>query len=165
MSKTRLIFILVLISLVQVNGQVTGSSGLFQTLRKQDSIFFERSFNRCDFDYLKNAIHRDLVFYHDQGGIQNRKTFLENTKKNLCSNPDKKPIRKLESGSMEVFPLNENGVLYGAIQSGVHEFYIREPGKVDLLTSKARFTHVWLLKGNRWLLKEVLSFDHNVPAQ
>ena len=164
MTKTRLIFILVLISLVQVNGQVTGSFGLFQTLRKQDSIFFERSFNRCDFDYLKNAIHRDLVFYHDQGGIQNRKTFLENTKKNLCSNPDKKPIRKLESGSLEIFPLKENGVLYGAIQSGIHEFYIREPGKEDLLTSKARFTHVWLLQGDRWLLKEVLSFDHNVPA-
>ena len=43
---------------------------------------------------------------------------------------------------------------------GMHEFYIKEKGKEDVLTGKARFTHVYLLENNQWILKEVLSYDH-----
>ncbi len=148
-----------------VSGQVANNSDIFLTLKKQDSIFFERGFNLCDLEYLNKAIHKDLIFFHDQGGIQNRNEFLENTKKNICSNPNKKPIRKLEENSLQVFPLYNNGKLYGAIQSGIHDFYIREPNKEDVHTSRAKFTHVWLSENGDWLLKEVLSYDHNDPTQ
>ena len=141
-------------------GQVSKDSELFKALKTHDSIFFEKNFNQCDLDYIEKAIHPDMIFYHDKSGIQNKATFLENVRKNLCANFDKKPIRKVQKGSLEVYPLYDDGKLYGVIQNGMHEFYIKEKGKEDVLTGKARFTHVYLLENNQWILKEVLSYDH-----
>ena len=126
-----------------------------------DSLIFDVGFNRCELGVYDKIISEDLEFYHDQGGITNSRTeFIETAKKNICSNADQKPIRKLVKGSMEVYPLSSNGELYGAIQNGVHEFFIKEPDKEMYKTSEAKFTHVWLLKGDQWILKRVLSFDH-----
>jgi CubicO group peptidase (beta-lactamase class C family) len=147
------------------NGQVAKNSALFLTMKKIDSVFFERSFNLCDIEYLETAIHKDLLFFHDQSGIQNRADFLKAVKENICSSPDHKPIRKLDENSLEVFPLYNDGKLYGAIENGIHNFYIREPDKMDIATSTAKFTMVWLLENENWLLKEVLSFDHHDPEK
>lgn len=155
--------LLLLIGTYSVNAQVEKSTPLFTELKKQDSIFFEKGFNQCDLSYLEAHIAKDLKFYHDQGGFQDRKMFFENTKINICSSPEKKPIRKVDTTSLEVFPLFNNGKLYGAIQKGVHQFYIRENGKVGLPTSTARFTHVWLLEQDVWKLGEALSYDHHDP--
>jgi len=152
--------LMMLISTHLAHGQVAKKSELFVTLRKLDSTFFERSFNQCDLAYLNKAIHKDLMFYHDQGGIQNRELFLENTKKYICGDSLRKPIRKVVSESLEVYPMYNNGVLYGAVQMGIHDFYIREKNKADVHTSQARFTHLYVLENGNWLLKEVLSFDH-----
>ncbi|MBT8278738.1 MAG: nuclear transport factor 2 family protein [Bacteroidia bacterium] len=145
------------------HAQIDKNSELFITLKKQDSAFFERGFNQCDFDFLDESIADELKFYHDKSGIQNRTQFFENTKKYICSNSDLKPIRKLKEGSLVVYPLYNNGVLYGAIQNGIHNFYIRAKGKDDIWTSSAKFTHVWLLENDKWKLSEVLSFDHKDP--
>jgi hypothetical protein len=153
--------VLILISVIEDSyPQVPKDSELFRTFKTHDSLFFERGFNQCDSNYLKSAVHPDLVFYHDQGGIQNRAVFLERVKQNLCSDASKKPIRKINISSLEVFPMYDNNVLYGVIQTGIHNFYLREPGKQDVQTSKAKFIHLYLLVNGRWLLKEVLSFDH-----
>src|SRR5690554_5052170 len=85
----------VVCSTLQSNAQVDKNSVLFKTLKKQDSIFFEKGFNQCDLEYLDNHIAEDLKFYHDQSGFQDKKSFFDNTKKYICSNPDKKPIRKV----------------------------------------------------------------------
>ncbi|GGD96816.1 serine hydrolase [Planktosalinus lacus] len=151
-------------SMLTVKAQVAKNSALFKTLKAQDSVFFERGFNQCDLEFLEKHISPDLKFYHDHGGLQDKKTFFENTKKYICTNQDKKPIRKLEAGSLSVFPLYNNGVLYGAIQSGVHHFYIREKGKPDLWTSTAKFTTVWILKEEVWIMSDVLSYDHHDPV-
>lgn len=143
--------------------QTPDDSELFRALKEQDRSFFERGFNACDLDFLEAAVHRELRFYHDQGGFQDRNAFFENTRKYICGNPGSKPIRKVDADSLEVFPLYDGGVLYGAIQHGVHHFYIREPGKPDVPTSTARFTHVYVLDDGKWLLKEVLSYDHGDP--
>ena len=140
--------------------QAAKNSELFLALKKHDSIFFEKSFNQCDIAFLEKAIHPDLVFYHDQGGIQNKRTFLENVKKNICGGGSQKPIRKLKAESLEVFPLYDNGKLYGVVQTGIHDFYLREANKPDVFTSEAKITHVYLLINKEWILKEVLSFDH-----
>lgn len=158
MSKTGLLFFLLFSAFLKA--QVAKDSELFLALKKHDSLFFEKSFNECDLAFLEKAIHPDLVFYHDQGGVQNKTTFLESVKNNICSNPNQKPIRKVKGDSLAVFPLYENGILYGVIQQGIHEFYLREQGKNDVLTSTARFTHVYLLINNQWILREVLSYDH-----
>ena len=160
MKKQILSSLIFLSSINLAFGQISKNSDLFKTLKKQDSIFFERSFNLCDMDYLENAIHKDLIFYHDQGGIQNRASFLKNTKNNICSDFVKKPIRKVVEESLEVYPMYNDGVLYGAIQTGIHDFYIRESHKADIKTSSAKFIHLYLLTEGKWLLKEVMSFDH-----
>ena len=165
MIRQLLSILILMISINLANGQVAKNSEIFLTLKKQDSIFFERSFNLCDLEYLNKAVHKDLMFYHDQNGIQNRNIFLENTKKYICGDTIKKPIRKVVEESLEVFPMYNNGVLYGAIQSGIHDFYIREKNKADVHTSTAKFTHLYLLENGHWLLKEVLSFDHNQPSK
>ena len=123
--------------------------------------FFERGFNQCDLVYLESHIAEDLKFYHDQSGFQDKKTFFENTQKYICSNSGQKPIRKVETNRLEVFPLYNNGKIYGAIQKGVHHFYLREKGKEDVWTSTAKFTHVWILDKEIWKLSEVLSYDHD----
>ena len=154
MKKRFLSLAMAVFSIGLANGQVAKNSDIFLTLKKQDSIFFERSFNLCDLEYLNKATHKDLIFYHDQSGIQNREAFLENTKKYICSDFSKKPIRKVVEESLEVFPMYNNGILYGAIQTGIHDFYIRETNKADLHTSRAKFTHLYLLENGKWLLKE-----------
>ncbi len=165
MIRQLLSILILMISINRANGQVAKNSEIFLTLKKQDSIFFERSFNLCDLEYLNKAVHKDLIFYHDQSGIQNRDIFLANTKKYICGDTIKKPIRKVVEESLEVFPMYDNGVLYGAIQSGIHDFYIREKNKANVHTSRAKFTHLYLLENGNWLLKEVLSFDHNQASK
>ncbi len=113
--------------------------------------------------YLRKHITADIKFYHDQSGFQDRTAFFENTKKYICGDGPKKPIRKLEEESLEVFPLYNNGILYGGIQHGIHHFYMREVGKEDLHTSSARFTTVWVLEDNIWKMSNVLSYDHHSP--
>ncbi len=140
--------------------QISKSSELFLELKKQDSTLFELGFNQCNFEYLDKVMHQDLDFYHDQNGLQNRNTFFENTRRYICSNPKQKPIRKLEANSLEVFPLSKNGITYGAIQNGIHHFYLRENDKEDVLTSTAKFTSVWILENETWKMREVLSYDH-----
>ncbi len=154
--------IFIVLNSIHVNAQLDKNSKVFINLKKEDSIFFEKGFNQCDLDYLNNHISYDLKFFHDQSGFQNRSAFFQNTKDNICSNiTTNKPIRKVNENSLEVFPLYDNGKLYGAIQKGEHNFYYRNKGEEDKWTSSAMFTHVWLLKGEDWILSEVLSYNHN----
>jgi len=165
MIKQALIsLIFVATSIYSSTAQVDNDSELFIKFKKQDSIFFERGFNQCDMVYLKNHIADDLKFYHDQSGFQDKKAFFENTQKYICSNPKKKPIRRVDESSLEVFPLYKNGTLYGVIQKGIHHFYIRESGKEDLWTSTAKFTSVWVIENEMWKISEVLSYDHQNPV-
>lgn len=159
-AKSTIIIVLILSVVSNLSAQVSKASDLFQQLKTQDSIFFERSFNQCDMNYLENAIDKNLVFYHDQTGIQDRNKFLENTRKYLCGDTLSKPIRKVDEASLEVFPLYNNNVLYGAMQTGNHLFYRREKNREDRLTGKAKFIHVYLRVNEKWILKEVISFGH-----
>ena len=83
-----LAIILIACGVLPLNAQVDKDSDLFKTLEKQDSIFFERGFNQCDMEYLDTHIAKDLKFYHDQGGFQDRQSFFDNTQKYICSNFD-----------------------------------------------------------------------------
>ncbi len=135
-------------------------SEVFAALKLHDNTFFERAFNQCDIAYLEKAIAKDFRMYHDTGGAQTRNEFVGNFKKNMCSNPDKKVIRRVEENSLSVFPLFNNGILYGAIQNGIHHFYGRERDKQDVHQGTARFTHLYLREGEQWILKEALSYEH-----
>ncbi|MNK42273.1 D-alanyl-D-alanine carboxypeptidase precursor [compost metagenome] len=146
-----------------LKSQIDKNSTLFSELKKQDSLFFERGFNNCDIAYLEKTMDENLKFYHDNGGFQDKKLFLERTKQNICGNPNQKPIRKVIGNSLEVFPLYNNGELYGAIQTGEHQFFIREKNKEDVLGGQAKFTSVWTKKDGNWMMSDVLSYDHGDP--
>ncbi|TNE28015.1 MAG: DUF4440 domain-containing protein [Bacteroidetes bacterium] len=155
---------LLLLNTSIVLAQVSTDSELFITLKSQDSLFFERGFNQCDLVFLESHLTEDLKFYHDQSGFQDREAFFENTRKYICSGSGAKPIRTVDPTSLAVFPLYDDGEIYGAIQTGVHHFYLREQGVEDVWTSTAKFTHVWVLDNEVWKLSEVLSYDHQPPT-
>jgi len=77
----------------------------------------------------------------------------------LCKLPYK-AIRVLDKSSTEIYPLFENGNLYGAIQNGEHSFYALEATNQKRMTSIAKFTHVWIMENEKWKLKSVLSYNH-----
>lgn len=162
--KIIVLLIIALLPIQKGSAQVEPSSELFQTIKKMDGILFENGFNKCLLSEMEPFISNDLEFYHDQGGISNTKeNFLLTLKQNICSNPERKPIRKLIEKSVEVFPLYENSVLYGALQNGIHEFYMKESDKDLYLTSTAKFSHLWIKEGDNWVLKRVFSYDHKIP--
>ena len=143
-----------------VHASDSDEKSLRTTFLALDRIIFEESFNQCKTQVLPPIISSDFEFYHDVSGLQNRTEFLKAVQSNICSNPDIKPIRKLVANSMEIFALKNNGEIYGAIQRGEHEFYIKETGKKLYKTGIAKFTHLWILNNGSWQLKRVLSFDH-----
>ncbi|GEQ86220.1 hypothetical protein ULMS_17280 [Patiriisocius marinistellae] len=157
-----LAFISILFSL-KISAQISKDSELFIQLKKTDSLFFEETFNQCNFKLLETYIPSDFEFYHDINGTQNREQFFKTFKESICSNPKIKPIRKIVEESLEVFPLKNNGKVYGAIQKGVHLFYIKEPNKELYLTNIAKFTSLWNLENDAWKLSRVLSYDHKEP--
>jgi len=156
------IFILGIITLITQTSQsqVLEDSSLFLQLKKMDSIVFQEGFNQCNLVALETTIHPEFEFYHDVGGSSEKNIFLENMKNNICSSPEQKPIRKLVKGSLKVFPLYNQGELYGAIQNGDHEFWIQEPNKELYQTGFAKFSTTWLLIEGNWVMKNVLSYDH-----
>lgn len=165
-SITKMGILLILISGSFQNGfaQVAKTSELFKTLQELDKRIFETGFNNCELDGMEQLIGDDLEFYHDQGGIaRTKEVFLTTLKQNICSNWNQKPLRRLDPNSLKVFPLYDKGILYGAIQNGIHHFFIKEKNKEPSLTSIAKFSHLWLKEGKEWKLKRVFSFDHQKP--
>ena len=148
-----------------VFGQIDRSTELYKSLKQKDSLLFNASFNTCNMTELENLVSDDLEFYHDKGGVMGSKAeFIEGTRNGLCK-LSYKARRELVEESLEVFPLNKNGVLYGAVQTGRHNFYALEKDKPEYLTGTAIFTHVWLLENNNWKLKRVLSYNHLEPKK
>ncbi len=160
MTKSIVLLGVSLIILQSISAQVANDNILYLQLKKMDSIVFQEGFNQCNLVALETTLHPEFEFYHDVGGSSNKEIFMENMKNNICSSPDHKPIRVLVEGSLEVYPLYHQGELYGAIQNGDHEFWIQEPDKELYQTGEAKFSTTWLLIDGKWMMKNVLSFDH-----
>lgn len=160
MTKTITASILFLLFFIFGNAQVGKRDQLYITLKEKDSLLFNEGFNKCSISQFEKLLSESFEFYHDQGGItSSKKAFIEGVKKNVCT-LSYRAERRLDNNSLEVFPLNKNGVLYGAIQQGVHHFYAIEKDGSKYLTSTAKFTHVWLLENGDWKLSKGLSYDH-----
>ncbi|MCF6308475.1 MAG: nuclear transport factor 2 family protein [Flavobacteriaceae bacterium] len=162
MKKLIFIFFEILaLSISSISAQVSEDNILFLQLKKMDSIVFEEGFNKCNLKDLEKTLHSEFEFYHDVGGFQEKEAFMVSMKNNICSNNSQKPIRKLVEDSLQVSPLYNQGILYGAIQNGTHEFWIKEPNKELYQTGIAKFSTTWLLIEGEWKMKNVLSFDHH----
>lgn len=147
------------------NAQVEKSSELYKTIKEKDSLLFNIGYNNCDITQFKKLVSDNFEFYHDQGGITNSKSeFIQSIENGLCK-LDYKPKRVLDEKTLEIFPLNNNGVLYGAIETGTHNFYAIEKNKDEYLTSAAKFTHLWIIENGNWKLSKGLSYDHKDVAR
>ena len=143
-----------------LSAQVEKSTDLYKTIIEKDSLLFNIGFNNCNIPQLENLVSDHSEFYHDYTGVvKSKSNFISNIKNGLC-NMEYKAIRKLDSTKTEIYPLHNNGKLYGAIQHGVHRFYALEENKAEYLTSIAKFTHLWILENENWKLSKILSYDH-----
>lgn len=166
MKSYQLIFAILLILITKNSiAQVPNNSDLFIELKKADSLIFNQGFNKCNYSALKKILHKDLEFFHDQNGTQNLEQFYKSFTNSICSNPNFKPIRKLVNETLKVFPLKNNGEIYGAIQTGEHIFYIKEPNKNLYATEQGKFIHTWVLVNGHWQVKRIVSYEHKPSAK
>lgn len=137
---------------------------LSATILHEDAQFWD-AYNRCDVDKMSQFFWPDVEFYHDKGGPTiGASALVETLKTNLCGNYPKFHLRREAiPGTVKVFPLQKNGVTYGAVLSGEHYFYINDSGKPEFRDGQARFFHVWLLKDGTWKMARVVSYDHHAP--
>jgi hypothetical protein len=128
-----------------------------------DSLFWT-AYNNCDIEKMQQYFTDDVEFYHDKGGLTlGVGNLVTSLRKNLCGNGGLKLRREAVKGSIKVFPLQGSDVIYGAIISGEHVFYVLEKGKEERLDGLAKFTNVWILSGNVWKMSRIFSYDHG-PA-
>lgn len=162
MIKPIAIAIVFFLISLSIHAQVKDTSEIYRTLKTKDSLLFNIGFNTCDISQFESLVSDNFEFYHDKAGITSSKSaFISSIKDGICK-LDYKPRRELIENSLEVFPLEKNNVLYGAIQMGDHRFYAEEKDKSLRLTSVAKFTHVWLLEKGSWKLSRGLSYNHQV---
>ncbi len=145
---------------VTAKAQVPDNSALYKDIMAMDKRLFEEGFNQCKLDVVANLSDEQLEFFHDKGGMQNRAQFLLAMKNNVCGNPEGKPVRTLLAGSTKIFAMQNNGVLYGAVQQGEHRFHLQGKDSAKDGYTLAKFTHVWLLKNGKWTLRSAISYDH-----
>ena len=139
----------------------TSTNSLLRELKAMDSKLFDAIFKDCDLATLQNLLTDDFEFYHDKNGLMatNGAQFVEIIRKTCEGQKTGKEVRsRRELVSMEVYPLSH----YGAIQTGVHRFFIIRNGQPDQAGDVAKFTHVWRKIGNDWRIARVLSYDHKL---
>jgi hypothetical protein len=143
------------------SAQVDKGAVLYTTILAQDSLLFTIGFNTCDISQFEKLLSEHFEFFHDKSGISDRNKFLTDLRNGLCKSPETyQSRRELIPGSTQVFPLYNQGELYGAIQYGEHRFYEKMSGKPEQFASTAKFTHVWIVENGNWKLKSGLSYDH-----
>lgn len=141
----------------------TANDQLAEAILRQDGLFWD-AYNHCDAEKMARFFTEDVEFYHDKGGpTLGLGPLVETFRKNLCGNPDSRVRREAVAGTAKVFPLQKNGVAYGAVLSGEHYFYVNQKGKPEFRDGLAKFFHVWLLKDGAWKMARVVSYDHK-PA-
>jgi ketosteroid isomerase-like protein len=132
-------------------------------VRERDAAFW-KAYNACDVKAMAEYFTEDVEFYHDRGGPTiGHPAFVASLRKDLCGNPDFRIRREAVDGSVHVFPMKKADAVYGAVLSGEHVFYVNEKGKPEFLDGRAKFTHLWTVKGGVWKMSRVLSYDHG-PA-
>jgi Domain of unknown function (DUF4440) len=136
---------------------------LANTILLKDSLFWD-TFNNCDLENLRLFFSDNMEFYHDRNGlVLGLENLTADLKKNLCGNENLRLRREAVKGSVKVFPLRSSSIIYGAIISGEHVFYVLENGRDERLDGLSKFTHVWILADGTWKMSRMLSYDHG-PA-
>ncbi len=163
--KIAVSILVLTLQLSDFKAQEQPNSALFKAIMAQDSLLFQVGFNTCDITQFETILHPKFEFYHDKSGRSQRKKFLKDLKNGLCNSPETyQSRRELDLESVEIFPLYDKGILYGAVQNGIHSFYETMAGGEERFASTAKFTHIWILENGMWKLKSGISFDHQTEV-
>lgn len=147
----------ILLITFSVFAQVDKNSDLYKTILEKDSLLFDVGFNHCDIKQFKILLSDNLKFYHDKDGISDKAKFLKDLKNGICNSQTHRQVQRfLVKESTEIFPLYKNGILYGAVQNGIHKFSEKRENQGGI----AKFTNVWQLENDKWKLTTSFSFDH-----
>ena len=157
--KIALVLLYIFTSIKPLQAQ---DKSLQDLLTQKDKIFW-KAYNECDIPGMAQFLAKDLEFYHDKGGVTLGSDALnEGMKKGLCSGEKNAIRREAVPGTVKIYPLFDNGELYGAIMTGEHLFYPTN-GNSKKPDGRARFSHLWLKKNGEWKMHRILSYDHG-PA-
>lgn len=126
---------------------------LYDTIRHLDSVFFG-AFNERNLEEIKPFVSETLEFYHDLGGVTDYNQNIQAFKKNFDS--DRRVRRELIVSSLEVYPIKD----YGAVETGIHRFFVTEKGQQEKLSSQAKFVHIWNKKNGEWQIIRIISYGH-----
>lgn len=138
------------------------SAALTASILAQDQALFAAIFDDCDTAKLAGLVTADLEFFHDKHGqTAETGTQMVESIRGMCQRQaegsDYRARRELDRASVQVYPMNH----YGAVQTGVHRFYMLEPGKPEKLVEISRFTILWKQQEDgRWQMARAISFDH-----
>ena len=108
---------------------------------------------------MGRVIAADFEFYHDKGGLTRGREPMLAMEEERCGRTETTLRREVVDGSLAVFPLAR----YGAVQQGMHRFYLSEKGGQERLIEIARFMHVWRQNGDGWEIIRAISYDHREP--
>ncbi|GAB3016116.1 DUF4440 domain-containing protein [Niabella terrae] len=135
-----------------------------QAARTADSLFWQ-AYNICDLTAMMALTAHDIEFFHDKGGITRGDSAFEASIRNgLCGNPGAFQLRRQKvSGTEGVYPMHNEGKLYGVLFTGKHLFYISQQGKAPYADGLAQYADLWLMENGNWKLARVFSYDHG-PA-
>lgn len=166
MKKHFLVICLITLCLsnVRLMAQIK-KEDLAAIILSRDSLFW-KTYNSCDTAASRTFFTEDVEFYHDKGGLTiGIEPLMANVRNNLCSSPNFRLRREAVKGTIKVYPLENNGKIYGAVLTGEHVFYINQNGKPEYLDGHALFTHVWLNRDGEWKMARILSFDHKPASE
>ena len=142
---------------LQLNETVK-KTALYDTIVQMDSLLFA-AFNTQNLDQLMSMFSEDLEFYHDLGGATNYQQNLEAFRKNFEGS--RRIRRELVPGSVIVDSIKG----YGAVQTGEHLFYGKEPAQDEKLSGEAKFVHLWERKDGKWKITRIISYAHREKSQ
>lgn len=132
-----------LLSMSVMAASAQDAQSIEAAIAQADQEFFKAVFDTCDADAVGTMVTDDFEFFHDKlGQIADSGEAFVALFRGACerqaAGTDFKARRELAEGSMAVFVMNN----YGALQMGSHRFFRAEPGKADIPTEHARFTHL-----------------------
>ncbi|MFC5478984.1 nuclear transport factor 2 family protein [Massilia suwonensis] len=123
------------------------------------------AYNRADADAMNAWLAPDVEFYHDRGGKLIGKKALSAANDVMKTNPVKLR-REAVPGTLRFFPMREGKTVYGAVVTGEHNFYAREPGRKEAFVGRAHFSHLMRLSGKEWRVARIYSYEHvDAPAR
>ena len=132
--------------------------GLAKRVNALDAELFA-AFNACEVDRQMAMLEENIEFYHDKGGLTRGRDGMERMTRERCASRQVQLRREVVEGSLKVYPVHD----YGAIQEGMHRFYVTEQGGQEQLIEIARFVHVWEQGDTGWKVVRALSYDDRTP--